>query len=152
MQRPAGVTILAVLSFLAALEMLLAGLALLGTPLPQITTLVFAVLSMIAGCGSHALGVLALILPVPLNLIFVTDFLGTTLFAAVGFGLLKLQNWARWLVIAFCTVELIMAAVGYTVPRFLLLRMGILNMAIDAGALIFLFQPKVKGVFGSGAD
>lgn len=153
MQRPTGVTILAVLSFLAALNMLLGGLALLGASfLPQITTLVMYLLGMIAGCGSHALAPLALILQIPLNLIFVAYFLIAALYVAVGLGLLKLQNWARWLVIALCILELIMAAVGYAVPRFFLLRLGILGMTIDAAALIFLFQPKVKEVFETGAN
>jgi hypothetical protein len=153
MKRPLGVTLLAVLSFVVALHMLLAGLVLLGASfLPQITTLIFYLFGMIAACGSHALGALMLFLAIPPNLFFITEFLIAVLYGAIGLGLLKLQNWARWLVIALCTLELIMAAVGYAVPRFLLLRMGILGMAIDVAALIFLFQPKVKEVFEAGAN
>jgi hypothetical protein len=154
MQRPLGVTLLAVLSFLTALHTLLAGLLILGTLsfLPQIATLVIYLFGMIAGCGSHALETLALLLQIPLNLISVPYFLSAVLYAAIGLGLLKLQNWARWLVIALCTLELILAAVGYVAPRFLLLRLGILGMAIDVAALVFLFQPKVKEVFEASAN
>jgi hypothetical protein len=153
MQRPTGVTFLAVLSFLAALNALIAGLLPLGALsfLPQFGTLVMLLFGMIAGCGSHILGALALIL-IPLNLIFVASFLIAVLYGAIGLGLLKLQNWARWLVIVFCTLELIGAVAGYAVPRFLLLRLGILSMAIDAAALVFLFQPKVKEAFEGGAN
>ncbi|SRR5260370_19384708 len=160
MERPRGVTLLAVPSFLTALNALFGGILLLAGLLDlraisfllQIATLVMYLFGMIQGCGSHALGAMALILPIPLNLIFVTSFLSAVLYGAIGLGLLRLRNWARWLVIALCILELIMAAVGYSTPRFLLLRLGILGMAIDVAALIFLFQPKVKEVFEAGAN
>jgi hypothetical protein len=153
MKRPLGVTLLAVLSFVAALHTLLAGLVLLGASfLPQITTLVMYLFGMIAGCGSQALGALALFLPIPPNLFFIPEFLIAVLYGAIGLGLLKLRNWARRLVIVLCIIELIGAAVGYAVPRFLLLRLGILGIAIDVAALVFLFQSKVKEVFEAGAN
>jgi hypothetical protein len=153
MDRPAGVTGLAVLSFLNALHMLLAALVLLGASfIPQIATLIFYLLGMIAGCGANTLGALALMLQIPPNLFFITEFLIAVLYAAVGFGLLKMQKWARRLVVALCILELIMAAVGYAVPRFLLLRVSILGMAIDVAALVFLLKPKVKEVFETGAN
>ncbi|HWZ56024.1 MAG TPA: hypothetical protein VNZ63_08135 [Verrucomicrobiae bacterium] len=156
MDRPGGVTLLAVLSFLlsflAALQAL-PGLLPLGTLsfLPRVTAMVLYLLGRIEGCGSHALGALAVFLQIRMNLIFVPYLVIAVLYGAIGLGLLKLQNWARWLVIALCILELIGAAVGYSVPRFLLLRLGILGMAIDVAVLIFLFQPKVKEVFDAGA-
>ena len=156
MDRPGGVTLLAVLSFLlsflAALQAL-PGLLPLGTLsfLPRVTAMVLYLLGRIEGCGSHALGALAVFLQIRMNLIFVPYLVIAVLYGAIGLGLLKLQNWARWLVIALCILELIGAAVGYSVPRFLLLRLGILGMAIDVAALTFLFQPKVKEVFDAGA-
>ena len=160
MERPRGVTLLAVLSFLTALNALLAGILLVAAFLDlraisfllQIAAAVMHLFDMIAGCGSHALAALALMLQIPLNLIFVTYFLSAVLYSAIGLGLLRLRNWARWLVIALCILELIMAAVGYSAPRFLLLRLGILGMAIDVAAMIFLFQPKVKEAFEAGAN
>jgi len=159
-ERPCGVTLLAVLSFLTALNALLAGILLLAGLLDlraisfllQIATLVMYLFGMIAGCGSHALAALALFLQIPPNLFFIPEFLIAVLYGAIGLGLLRLRNWARWLVIALCILELIMAAVGYSTPRFLLLRLGIPGMAIDVAALIFLFQPKVKEVFEAGAN
>jgi hypothetical protein len=157
MQRPTGVTILAglsfLLSFVAALHTLLEGLLPLGAisvppPIPQVLYL----FGMIAGCGSQALGDLVVFLQIRMKLIFVPYLVIAVLYGAIGLGLLKLQNWARWLVIALCIIELIGAAGGYAVPRFLLLRLGILGMAIDVAALIFLFQPKVKEVFEAGAN
>jgi len=153
MDRPRAVTLLAVLSFVVALHALLAGLVLLGASfLPQITTLVMYLFGMIAGCGSQALGALALFLQIPPNLFFIPEFLIAVLYGAIGLGLLKLRNWARWLVIALCILELIGAAVGYAVPRFLLLRLGIFGLAIDVAALILLFRPKVKEAFEAGGN
>ena len=160
MERPRGVTLLAVLSFLTALNALLAGILLLAglvdlraiSFLLQIATLVMYLFGMIAGCGSHALGALALMLQIPPNQFFIAEFRIAVLYAAIGFGLLKLQNWARWLVIALCILEVILAVVAYAVPRFLLLRLGILGIGIDVAAIIFLFQPKVKEVFETGVN
>ena len=158
MQRPLAVTLLAILSllvsFLAALRTLVEGLLPSGalSSLPRITAQVLYLLGRIEGCGSHALGALAVFMQIDMNLIFVAYFPIAVLYGAIGLGLLKLQNWARWLVIALCILELIGAAVGYAVPRFLMLRLGSLGMAIDVAALIFLFRPKVKEVFEAGAN
>ena len=63
-----------------------------------------------------------------------------------------MQNGAGWLVIALGTLELMGAAVGYAVPRLLLLGLGLLSLVIDVAALAFLFQPKAKEVFEAGAN
>lgn len=158
MQRPTGVTLLAVLSFLvsflAALSTLAEGVLPPGALsfLPRVTAQVLYLLGRIEGCGSHALGALAVFLQIDMNLIFVAYFPIAVLYGAIGLGLLKLQNWARWLIIALCILELIGTAVGYAVPRFLVLRLGSLGLAIDVAALIFLFQPKVKEVFEAGVN
>jgi len=158
MQRPLGVTLLAVLSFLlsflAALNTLAEGVLPPGALsfIPRVTAMVLYLLGRIEGCGSHALGALALFLEIRMHLVFATYFLIAVLYGAIGLGLVKLQNWARWLVIALCILELTMAAVGYAVPRFLVLRLGSFGMAFDVAALIFLFQPKVKEVFEAGTN
>jgi hypothetical protein len=102
MDRPGGVTLLAVLSFLlsflAALQAL-PGLLPLGTLsfLPRVTAMVLYLLGRIEGCGSHALGALAVFLQIRMNLIFVPYLVIAVLYGAIGLGLLKLQNWrAGW--------------------------------------------------------
>jgi hypothetical protein len=93
-ERPRGVTLLAVLSFLTALNALLAGILLLAGLLDlraisfllQIATLVMYLFGMIAGCGSHALAALALFLQIPPNLFFIPEFLIAVLYGAIGLG------------------------------------------------------------------
>jgi hypothetical protein len=116
--------------------------------LPQIATLVMALFGMIAGCGSHALGALA---QIPLNLIFVTYFLSAVLYGAIGLGLLSCRiGRAGWSLLLHPRAH--GAAVGYAVPRLLLLGLGLLSLVIDVAALAFLFQPKAKEVFEAGAN
>jgi hypothetical protein len=153
MQRPTGVTILAVLTFVIALDILVSGLLLLGRGsfLPQFSVWVLALFTMIASCGSHALGALALVLQVAPNLLPGIFFMMALLYAIIGVGLLKIQNWARWLVIVLAIFELATTAIGYAIPRFLLFRQNLIGVAIDVAFLIFLFQPKTKETFGAGA-
>src|SRR6266851_3034058 len=105
MQRPPGVTILAVLSFVFALAILLSilgsGLPLGGGSfLPRLSFWVANLLSQVADWGSHAVGGLAMValdrvIP-PLLFIFVAIYiLMALLYAAIGMGFLRMRNWAR---------------------------------------------------------
>jgi hypothetical protein len=152
MQRPTGVTILAILSFVIALHMLVGGLLILGVGsfLFPLFSLVLVLFNMISSCGSHALAALALVL-VPLNLILGIYFLIALLYAAIGIGILGMRSWVRWLVIVLAIFELTSAVLGYAILRFFLFRLGTIGIAIDVAVLIFLFQPKVKKTFKAGA-
>jgi hypothetical protein len=152
MQRPTGVTILAVLSFVIALYMVVGGLILLGEGsfLPLPLSWIMALLSMISSCGSQALGAIMLVLVVP-RLYFGIEFTMALLYVAIGVGIFGMRNWARWLVIVLAIFELAAAVAGYAIQPFALFRVDVIGMAIDVAVLTFLFQPKVKETFGAGA-
>lgn len=143
MQRPTGVTILAVLVFLvtclyivAALVFFLGGAALsqLGGG-PSGATMDMG--AMLAGLGAFA-GVIMLALAV--------------FSVAVGVGLWKLQNWGRILAIVFIVLGLISALAGVfsavAEARFGPLLWGLIVVGIDVWILWYLFRPHVKQAFG----
>jgi uncharacterized membrane protein (DUF2068 family) len=139
MQRPAGVTILAVLAFLIGGLLLLGGVgALLGGAL--LTHLASSGgLRMLAGVGSAIIGVIFLGFAV----IYIVD----------AVGLLNVANWARILTIVLVVLSLIQSA-------FRLLRLlahlhpigvffTLIVAAIDVWILVYLFKPDVKQAFGA---
>lgn len=158
MPRPGVVTALAIVCFVVAVYLLTSGLLLLITSgvlplrsssaLPTAAGFAFAMFGMVASCGGHLLAALALILQVPLNLFFAVCFVAAMIYAALGIGIMKLKNWARLLVIVLAAFEIAAAVVGYVVPRFIMLRVGILGMAIDVTVLIVLFRSATKQAFG----
>lgn len=86
MERPSGVTILAVLAFIGAGMLVLAALLMFLGGAMVANMAMRPGMGMIAGIGGAILGIL---------------FLGfAALYAVIGTGMLKLQNWARILVIA----------------------------------------------------
>jgi len=156
MQRPTGVTVLAVLSFVFALAILLSilgsGLPLGGGSfLPRLSFWVANLLSQVADWGSHAVVALALALPVPPNLIFGIYILMALLCAAIGMGFLRMRNWARLLMMALASFELATAVVGYASPRFLIFRQTPIAIAIHVAVLVYLFRPKINQVFAASA-
>ncbi|HEV2305123.1 MAG TPA: hypothetical protein VGR93_06365 [Candidatus Acidoferrales bacterium] len=142
MERPTGVTILAVLSFLGAAVLLLgacvmflmgaAGLAGmaggrgLGGPL--------------AALGAFA-GVACLVLAV--------------LYVVNGVGLLKLRGWGRLLTIVLVAISVLFGVMGL----FRAMHMGVMALlvwqliilAIDVWILVYMFKPHVKAAFGQTA-
>lgn len=139
MNRPVGVTILAVLAFffggLLALGALLAFLG--GAIASHLTT--SGGLKMLAGVGSAIIGVILL----GFAIVYIID----------GIGLLKLANWARIL-----TIILVLLSVLHVLFRWahfgmffhpLMLLWSAIILAIDIWILVYLFKPDVKQAFGA---
>ena len=141
MDRPIGVTILAILEFIGAGFLILVGLLLLvGMSMLGAMGRGGEGASMmgILGALGAAAGVVVIILAlIPL---------------AIGIGLWKLRNWARILVIIFAGL----GALGNTVRVIWGLGSGdmlntvggIIGLGIQALILWYMFQPHVKQAFG----
>jgi len=138
MERPTGVTILAILSFLAGGLVLLFALgALLGGAM---------IASVFASLPASLVGVGAII-------VAVVCFLFAALYAANGVGLLKLQNWARVLTIVLIILGLLSAVLGVFGAlahfRVFLLVRQLIVAGIDVWILKYMNKPHVKQAFGS---
>jgi len=140
MQRPTGVTILAVLAFLAAAVLvLMALLSLLGGAL--VSSLGARGMGTLAGLGAAVIAVFFLIL--------------AAVEVVVGIGLWKLRNWARIVTIVLCGLSFLGAVLSILNPFhihvffFLFLLRRLIYAAIYAWILWYLFQPNVKQSFGA---
>ena len=143
MQRPTGITILGLLAFVSAgFLVLLAVTMFLGGAM--ISTLAARPqIRMLAGVGGAFLGIALLMLAI--------------LYAVMGFGLWKLQNWARILTIVLCAIALVFGGFGLLFSLshlFGLFFFGIflrrlIVIAIQAWILVYLFKPHVKQAFGA---
>lgn len=141
MQRPAGVTVLAILNFVAAACLgLLALAAVLGMGFVASTAAARdrGGLLLLAGLGVIG-GVIFLVMAV--------------VSAAIGYGMWNLQNWARLVSIVFCCLGIFAGLLGLTAgavhfhPFFMM--SNIVRMAIAALIIWYLFQPHVKQAFGT---
>jgi hypothetical protein len=147
MQRPTGVTIIAVLNFIGA-----AGLLILGL-------LSFAGGSLIAGFFNAAATANGTTGAAPvagwmagIGIFIGAIFLAFAIFAVfIGIGLLKLKNWARVTTIVFSVLGLLGNLNG--------LRGGvaggivgtIIGLAINILIIWYMLQPSVKAAFGQTA-
>ena len=140
MERPAGVTILAVLALLGAAGLLIAGMVFFagGTVLSHALAAGPGA-SMLLGFGGAVVGGVLVVLAI--------------LYIAMAMGLLKLQNWARVLLIILVGLSLLSAGGGlvfsfaHIFP--LLLFRHIVTVAIDIWIVVYLFKPHVKQAFGA---
>ncbi len=140
MQRPTGVTIIAVLAFIGAGLCVLAALgALVGAAfLSNMTS--YPGMGALAGVGAVMVGVLLIGLAV--------------LDVFIGIGLLKLQNWARILTIVFAALGLLGVLIGLPFARlhvffFIFVLREIIFAAVEIWILVYLLQPHVKQAFGA---
>lgn len=139
MERPAGVTILAVLAFFLAGFLVLAGLGALlgGAVLSHMAA--SGGLKMLAGVGAAILGAIFLGFAV----IYIVD----------AIGLLKMANWARILTIILVALSLFHSA--FRLFRSLVhlhpiaVFFTLVIAAIDVWILVYLFKPEVKQAFGA---
>jgi len=138
MNRPTGVTIIAVLSFLGAFFLA-----------------IIAVGFLVGGAVIASLGV-----SLPASLVGIGAAVAACFFFAVavldvvnGIGLLKLQNWARILTIVLIGLGLLSAALGLLSGlfhfRMLIVLRELCVAAIDLWILLYLFKPHVKQAFGT---
>ena len=137
MERPTGVTILAVLSFLGGgLLLIIAFGALAGG----------AVLASVLSLPASIVGLGAVI-------VAIVFFAFAGLYAANGVGLLKLQNWARVLTMVLIVLGLLSAVLGVFGAlahfRMFLLVRQLIVAAIDLWILLYLNKPHVKQAFGA---
>jgi len=137
MERPTGVTILAVLAFIfAGLAVLCAlGLMFMGGMIAQMMES-SGMGTMLAGVGAFA-GIVVLV--------------AAALYFLVGFGLWKLKNWGRILAIVFVALGLISAALGLfsSLSPF---QTGVFVWqlfvcALDIWIIVYLLKPHVKQAF-----
>jgi hypothetical protein len=142
MQRPKGVTILAVLAFIGAGFLVLAALGFMFGA---------AFMSRFAASGGTPAGGGFLLGLGAVAGIFFLCF--AALYAVTGIGLIGLKNWGRILTIILVALGLLSAAFGLlgslTHFSFGLLIRQVIIAAIDLWILIYLFKPHVKQAFGA---
>ena len=139
MERPTGVTILGMLGYIGAGCLVLAALVMFlsGAIVANLTAR--PGFGMLAGIGGVILGV------------FFLAFAAFYVVTAVG--LMKLQNWARILVIILCGVGVCFYALGVLSALFhlhpLLVLWRAMVLAIDLWVGLYLLKPHVKQAFGA---
>jgi hypothetical protein len=140
MNRPTGVTVIAVLGFIASVLWAVAGVAMcMGGAM--FSRLAHSPMARLAGLGGAFVGVIVL---------------GVAALGVVtALGLLNLRGWARVLTIIATGLSLLVAALGlvdalrYVHMAFFFgafVRRAIVA-AVDVWILTYLFQPSVKEVF-----
>jgi hypothetical protein len=139
MERPAGVTILAVVAFIFGGFMALGGLGAMlgGAVLSRMAN--SGGLGMLAGVGGAILGFVLLGFAV----VYIVD----------GIGLMKIASWARILTIILVGLSLLRSAFGMMRSLGHLHPVGVffslVIAAIDVWILVYLFNPDVKQAFGA---
>jgi hypothetical protein len=142
MERPTGVTILAVLYFLGAAFLGLAGLGFIlgGSMLSGLARSGGPGAALFAA-GGAVIGGIFLILAL--------------LDAAVGVGFIKLQNWARVLAIILIVIGALFGLLGMfsMMLHFAVfgLMFRLIVLAVQIWILAYLFKPHVKQAFGATA-
>jgi predicted membrane protein DUF2127 len=139
MERPTGVTILAVVAFIFGGFMTLGalGVVLGGAALSSMAS--SGGLGMLAGVGGAILGAILFGFAV----VYIID----------GVGLMKVANWARVLTIVLVGLSLLRSA--FSVLRSLghlhvfAMFFTLIIVAIDVWILVYLFKPDVKQAFGA---
>lgn len=139
MERPTGVTVLAILSFIGAGLTVLAALAFMmsGAALSQMTG---------GGPGAAMLAGLGAI-----GGVFILGF--AVLYVVVGIGLWMLRNWGRLLMMILAGVGLVFGAIGLLTALMHFRMMGlvwnVVVCAVDLLIITYLLKPHVKMAFGA---
>jgi hypothetical protein len=141
MERPTGVTILAVLYFI-------------GAAILAICALFFFVLggSMLSGMAQSG-GPWSTILAAGGAVVGAMFLVFALLQLALGIGFIKLQNWARVVAIVLTGIAVLFGAIGmlsllaHVMVFALVVR--VITLAIQIWILLYLFKPHVKQAFGA---
>ncbi len=141
MQRPTGVAILAIVSFLfAAIFLVWALTASLGLGLWWLKGLtnLFGTNAAVTGLGS-ALGIWVVF--------------GAIIWAAIGYGLWTLKNWGRILCLVWIALGLVSAAVALLTSGFQLppLAWQLIAIVLDVLVIVYLLRPEVRQAFTARA-
>ena len=137
MERPAGVTIMAVLGFIGAFCSLFAafGMFLGGAILSSLANR--PGLGMMAGMGSAIFGLVFLAI--------------AAVYLVTGIGLWKLQNWARIVTLILVSVGLVFNALGLLSTllhlHVMLFFIQCIFTAVDVWIVVYLSRPHVKQAF-----
>jgi hypothetical protein len=139
MERPTGVTIIAVLYFLGAACLVLLGiLSIVGGSLLSGLAHGGGPASALFAMGGVVIGAILLVLAV--------------LDLAVGIGFIKLQNWARVVAIILTGIGVLFGLLGLVtmLAHFMMfvLVFRLIVLAIEIWILVYLFKPHVKQAFG----
>ena len=139
MQRPGGVTLLAILNFISAAVLVCMGLALfLGLGIFGSMTHERGSGLVLAGLGALG-GIFFLVL--------------AAVSAVVGYGMWNLQNWARIISIVFACLAILGGVLGMMTGMLhfqpFWMVTNLFRMAIAALIIWYLFQPHVKAAFGT---
>ncbi len=139
MERPTGVTILAILGFIGAGLLVLAALGMFlgGAILANMATR--PGMAMIGGVGGAIVAVVFLCI--------------AALYFFVALGFLKLQNWARVLTIVLCGLGILFNGLGVLNAlvhfHLVIVVWQAIVVAIDVWVLLYLLKPHVKLAFGA---
>ena len=139
MERPTGVSVLAILSFIGAgLTVLVAFAFLMGG----------AALSQMAGGGPGTAMFTGL---GAIGGVFILGF--AALYVVVGVGLWMLRNWGRVLMLILAAIGLILGALGLLSAlmhfRIMALVWQFIVCGIDVWIITYLLKPHVKLAFGA---
>jgi hypothetical protein len=141
MERPTGVTILAVLYFIGAAILAICGLFffVLGGSMLSGMAQSGGPWSTILAAGGAVVGAMFLVFAL--------------LQLALGIGFIKLQNWARVVAIVLTGIAVLFGAIGmlsllaHVMVFALVVR--VITLAIQIWILLYLFKPHVKQAFGA---
>ncbi|MGD1212944.1 MAG: hypothetical protein ABR973_16525 [Candidatus Acidiferrales bacterium] len=139
MERPTGVTILAVLAFIGAGLLVLAALGFLLMGGVMLSRMAGTPLGMMGGIGVAFLAVVFLVI--------------AALYVVIGVGFWKLLNWARILAIILIGLAVLFQAVGVlaALAHFhpILFVWRAIFLGIDVWIVVYLLNPNVKQAFGA---
>jgi hypothetical protein len=139
MERPTGVTVLAVLAFISTGLLVLAALGVLLGGAMVANMAARPGMGMMAGTLGAILGVVLLGFAI--------------LYVAIGIGFLKLQNWARIVTIILCGLGVLFNGLGLLTALFhfsvLLFVWRAIVVAIEVWIILYLLKPHVKQAFGA---
>ena len=143
MNRPTGVTVIAVLFFLAAVLGVLAGIGMMF-----FGGFMATLINQSGGQGSGAGAGLFAGLGVAFGIVVLVF---AALYFLVGWGLLKLKEWARIVTIVLAALGVLGALFGFVAifSHFALLIVfsSLVRLAICAWMIWYLLQPQVKAAF-----
>ena len=139
MERPTGVSVLAILSFIgAALTVLVALLFMMSG----------AVISQMVGGGSGSAMFVGM---GAIGGVFILGF--AILYVVVGFGLWTLKSWGRLLMVILAAIGLAFGVLGLVSAlmhlRTMVLVWQLIVCAIDLWIVTYLQKPHVKQAFGA---
>jgi hypothetical protein len=140
MERPTGVTILAVLYFIGTAFLAICGLLfIVGGSMLSSLAKAGGPGSALFAAGGAVVGAFFLVLAL--------------LELAIGIGFIKLQNWARVVAIVFTGIAVLFGALGmFSMLAHVMvfaLTIRLITLAIQIWILVYLFKPHVKQAFGA---